>query len=351
MDITGYLQLDHSSPADLVVVGAVIVISCLLSCDNAVVMALLVRELPRELQTKALGYGIIGAYAFRIAALVLATWIMGIWYLKVAGGAYLLYLAIAHFLRPQTDQTRPVRKLFGLNAFWSTVVAVEIADVAFSVDSIAASIALSDKLWILILGSTIGIVVMRYAAQGVVRLLERFPRLEAAAFVAIGVIGLQLLLELPIDVLRPSRPLPVGTIYATAGEYRAAVEAFIHRPLAIGSVLVVNIVAPEQPSLAIMRDEWLRRESARGIDSGSGSGSDAQPGAGDPPAEIQLRAEHQARRAYNEALSDWNLHYRPFLDFESWFSSLLVMTVFAVGFIRPARRIRTGANDETGSAP
>ena len=61
---------------DLLVVLVLIILEGLLSCDNAVVLALLVKDLPPHVRGRALRYGIIGAYVFRIAALVLATWIM-----------------------------------------------------------------------------------------------------------------------------------------------------------------------------------------------------------------------------------------------------------------------------------
>src|SRR4051812_36989455 len=99
MDVLHYLQLDSFAPGDPLAIAAVVMLSCLLSCDNAVVLALLVRDLPREQQGRALSYGLVGAYVFRVFALIFAVWIMSRWYLKLVGGGYLLYLAIAHFAR------------------------------------------------------------------------------------------------------------------------------------------------------------------------------------------------------------------------------------------------------------
>ena len=171
-----YIQLIPFQPSDLLIVAVLIVLEGLLSCDNAVVLALLVKHLPPEQRGRALRYGIIGAYVFRIIALILATWMMTQWYLKVAGGVYLLYMGVSHFLKKKPSDEEPetvkIRRWFGLSPFWSTVVAVELTDIVFSVDSIAAAVALSDKLWVLILGGLLGILAMRFAAQGFVKLLE-----------------------------------------------------------------------------------------------------------------------------------------------------------------------------------
>ena len=235
MDWLSLLHVDGFEAGDPLAIAAVVMLACLLSCDNA------------------LSYGLVGAYVFRVIALVFAVWIMSRWYLKLLGGGYLLYLAIAHFARgEQAKGPRPVRQLLGLGPFWSTVLVIEVADVVFSIDSIAASIAITQKLWVLIVGSAIGMAIMRVAARGFVWLLERFPRLEGAAFVAIAAIGLQLIAELPVDVLGRVRAAPTPT-YATAEEWRRAVEATPSHALEIRGTLVKNLDAPPPPDAAVMR--------------------------------------------------------------------------------------------------
>src|ERR1700712_2907621 len=68
----------------------------LLSADNALVLAMMVRHLPKPEQKRALRYGIWGAITFRMVAVLLAKVLLDFWYLKVVGGLYLLYLAVAH---------------------------------------------------------------------------------------------------------------------------------------------------------------------------------------------------------------------------------------------------------------
>src|SRR6186713_2898049 len=83
--------------ADFVTVGVLVVLEGLLSADNALVLALMILGLPRRDQKKALRYGLVGAFAFRILATLLATYLIRIGWVKLLGGAYLLYLAYVHF--------------------------------------------------------------------------------------------------------------------------------------------------------------------------------------------------------------------------------------------------------------
>jgi hypothetical protein len=80
-----------------------------------------------------------------------------------------------------------------IGSLWATIVAVELLDVTFSIDNIFAAVALTDKLWLIMVGVGIGILAMRFVAQSFVGLLKKYPRLESAAFLVIGLLGIKLL--------------------------------------------------------------------------------------------------------------------------------------------------------------
>jgi YkoY family integral membrane protein len=185
--------------SDLLTVGLLVVLEGLLSADNALVLAILVLGLPREQQQRALRYGILGAFTFRVIAILLATYLMRVAWVRLAGGSYLLYLAYSHFFRGDQQASRhapPVaRPMFGLSAFWSTVVRVEFVDIAFSVDSILVAVALSDKLWVIVTGGILGIIAMRLVAGQLIELIRRYPALVDGAFIIIAWVGVKLLLE------------------------------------------------------------------------------------------------------------------------------------------------------------
>jgi YkoY family integral membrane protein len=130
---------------DLLTIGMLVVLEGLLSADNALVLAILVLGLPPEQQRRALRYGMAGAFGFRALAVLLASYLMRVAWVKLAGGLYLAYLTYSHFVRPSGESRHHVpaaRAAFGLSAFWATVVRVELIDIAFSVDSILVAVAL-----------------------------------------------------------------------------------------------------------------------------------------------------------------------------------------------------------------
>jgi len=80
-------------------------------------------------------------------------------------------------------------------SFWNVVLAVELADLAFSLDNVVAAVALSRELWVVMTGVFLGIVTMRFAAGIFVRLIARHPVLEAAAYLLVLSIGVGLLMD------------------------------------------------------------------------------------------------------------------------------------------------------------
>ena len=196
----------------LLVVLNLIVIESLLAIDNAAVLASMVLGLPKEQRGKALRYGILGAYIFRGLCLLFATILMEFWWLKPLGGAYLLYLVWRWWKGEATPQegddlNKPenswiYRKTIGLiGPFWATIVAIEIMDLTFSIDNVFAAVAFSDNIILIWTGVFLGILAMRFVAQGFVSLMERYPFLETSAFIVIGVLGIKLLLALVEHVL------------------------------------------------------------------------------------------------------------------------------------------------------
>lgn len=174
----------------ITVIGTLIVLEGLLSADNALVLAVLVKHLPKVQQKKALLYGIVGAFFFRFVMLVTAAWIIKFWYLSALGAGYLAYLTVRHFVvHSLPDNKEKPRKSPG---FWHTVVTVEITDVAFAVDSVVAAVALSNELWLIYTGGMLGIIAMRFAAGGFLKLLERYPGLEHMAYGLVGWISIKL---------------------------------------------------------------------------------------------------------------------------------------------------------------
>ena len=88
--------------------------------------------------------------------------------------------------------------------FWNTVIAIELTDMAFAVDSIVAAVAMVSgansgekctvhpKLWLVVVGGMLGVIAMRFAAAMFIKLLDKFPRFELSAYLLVLVIGVKL---------------------------------------------------------------------------------------------------------------------------------------------------------------
>lgn len=185
--------------ADLVTIGLLVMLEGLLSADNAMVLAILVLGLPKAEQRKALRYGIIGAFAFRAIATYLAQYLIQAGWVKLLGGAYLFYLSVHHFLQSASGdaQRQPpkAKGMLGLSPFWATVVRVELTDIVFAIDSILVAVAMSPKLWVVLAGGLLGIVMMRLVIGKLLAIVERYPPLVDGAFVIIAWVALKLFLE------------------------------------------------------------------------------------------------------------------------------------------------------------
>jgi YkoY family integral membrane protein len=185
--------------SDLLTIALLVLLEGLLSADNALVMAVMILGLPRADQKKALRYGLLGAFAFRILATILAAYLIRIGWVKLLGGAYLLYLSQHHFFgsgsAEERSKPKAARPWLGLAPLWATVVKVELVNLAFSIDSILVAVAMSPKLWVILTGGLLGIVAMRIVVGQLLTLVRRYPSLVDAAFIIIAWIGFKLLIE------------------------------------------------------------------------------------------------------------------------------------------------------------
>ncbi len=255
---------------DIVVILLLVLLEGVLSIDNALVLGLLAKRVPKPLQKRALTYGLIGAFVFRIVAIATASFLLKWRIVKLIGGGYLIYIAVKHLFFESKDESDDVvgldkegelelriaetgkpltpeqevaeiqeRVPFPLSdavlhpsdsaqsgpyaspaqqdteqpviagrSFWMAVAVIELTDIAFAVDSILAAIALvgsppaghpagatHPKLWVVITGGMLGVMLMRVAAAMFIRLLEKFPRFEVSAYLLVIVIGLKLLVD------------------------------------------------------------------------------------------------------------------------------------------------------------
>ncbi|RYE26183.1 MAG: DUF475 domain-containing protein [Sphingobacteriales bacterium] len=210
LDLLFQQIVDKPIPALIVIVN-LILIESLLSVDNAAVLATMVLDLPKDQRRKALKYGIFGAYIFRGICLLFASMLIQIWWFKPVGGIYLLILAFRFFFSTKKKEDEETiheemehkkeswfyRKTLGaFGPFWATVIMVELMDLAFSIDNVIAANAYTKNIILVWTGVFIGILAMRFVAQGFVKLMEKYPFLDTCAYLVIGLLGAKLSLSL-----------------------------------------------------------------------------------------------------------------------------------------------------------
>lgn len=185
----------------VVILATLAVLEGLLSADNALVMAVMVRPLPAHLQQKALTYVMWGAMVLRLLGVLLATFIIKYWFLRAFGALYLAYLVVSHFLKKGKEDDGGPKELTG--SFWNVVISLNLVNLAFSVDSILAGVALLKPamrdtptgFWIVVAGGLMGLVLVRFASSFFLKLLDRFPALDDVAYILIAWIAIKLGIE------------------------------------------------------------------------------------------------------------------------------------------------------------
>lgn len=184
------------------IILSLVLIECLLSVDNAIVLAAQTQKLPDKVQQeKSLFYGLWGAYIFRFLLIGVGTYLIHFWEIKVIGAGYLMYLALSHFYHmahPVSKQKKKKEKKQILPLFWSVVVSIEAMDIVFSIDSILASLAISTNPVIVLIGGLIGILAMRGIAEVIMKLMDIVPELEVTAYFLIALIAIKLFLTIPM---------------------------------------------------------------------------------------------------------------------------------------------------------
>jgi YkoY family integral membrane protein len=188
-------------------------LEAVLSADNAIALAAISRRLhdPAR-QRQALNLGLLLALVFRLGLIAAARWVLAFWPLQLLASAYLLYLCGRHLLgldgsgeEEAVDSgsaaTLPASAPVPRVGLGSIVLTLALTDLAFSLDSVAAAVAVTDRLLLVMAGGVIGVVALRLTAELFIRWLEIFGRLETAGYLAVGLVGLRLLVRLALPAV------------------------------------------------------------------------------------------------------------------------------------------------------
>ena len=181
------------------ILPVIVSLELILSADNAVALASITRALNNEkLQSRALNIGILIALIFRVLLILTAQIVLKFWPIQLLGGIYLLILSINKFKNTYLDGNTisDANKNSKVTSIIKVIFLIALTDLAFSIDSVTAAVAISDQFLLVITGAVIGVLALRFTSGLFIRWLEIFPRLELSGYLAVGLIGMKLIIEL-----------------------------------------------------------------------------------------------------------------------------------------------------------
>ena len=248
----------------LLLLPLLVALEAVLSADNAIALAAISRRLhdPAR-QRQALNLGLLMALALRMALILAARWVLDAWPLQLAAAAYLLWLCGRHLLGLDENKDEAEDPVPGpgdgpalaagmatpspgpLHAqghrpgegthhghtgptLASIALTLALTDLAFSLDSVAAAVAVTDRLALVMAGGLLGVLALRLTAGLFVRWLEVFSRLETAGYLAVGLVGIRLLLRLllpDLDVPEWVLLLLVGALFVWGFSQRSGIAS------------------------------------------------------------------------------------------------------------------------------
>jgi YjbE family integral membrane protein len=182
---------------------SIIVIDLILAGDNAVVIALAVRSLPKSERMKGIAFGAGAAVVLRVLLTFFAAQLLQLQYVKGIGGILILWIAVKLFVEgaPEEKIKQDVK------TFWQAIWIIVIADITMSTDNVLAVAAASKgNLFLLIFGLGLSIPFVVFTSTLLSRLMDKYPIIIYIGAAILGKVGGEMIITDPfiIQTLSPS---------------------------------------------------------------------------------------------------------------------------------------------------
>jgi YjbE family integral membrane protein len=167
--------MDIITPGFFSALFAIIIIDLVLAGDNAIVIALAARKLPKDLQTKAIVWGTAGAIAVRVAMTLAVVALLKVPGLQAAGGLLLIWIAYK-LLATDDEQGADGVRVSEITGFWAAIRTIVIADTVMGLDNVlGVAGAAQGSAVLVVLGLLISIPIMVWGSTLILRMVDRFP--------------------------------------------------------------------------------------------------------------------------------------------------------------------------------
>lgn len=164
---------------------AIVVIDLVLAGDNAIVIALAARNLPKHLQRRAIVWGAVGAIAVRTVLTIVVLWLLRIPGLLFIGGVLLVWIAYRLLLPDKADNAEG--KINAAKGFWEAIRTIVVADMVMGLDNVLGVAGAAHGNYILVvLGLLISVPIVVWGSSLLLGFVERFP---AIVYLGAGVLA------------------------------------------------------------------------------------------------------------------------------------------------------------------
>ncbi len=174
---------------------AIILIDLVLAGDNAIVIALAARNLPRHLQRRAIVWGTVGAIVVRSAMTLGVVWLLRIPGLMAVGGIGLVWIAYRLLADPEGDDTQgPLA-----TTFWGAMKTIVVADALMGIDNVLGVAGAAHGAFdLVVIGLVISVPIVVFGSTMVLKLVERFPLIIQAGAAVLAFTAARMIVGEPL---------------------------------------------------------------------------------------------------------------------------------------------------------
>lgn len=189
------------APWDLLIILILFILEIFLSADNILGISIILDRIDPKKRRLSLLLGIWSSLLLRAIIISFAAYLFVMNSLQIIGGAYLVYLMIAHIShknKKSKGSAKPISMLRG-------IISIELTDILFALDSILLVLGLlsfvyspkeiEGKIWVAYVGGVLGVITLRFFATTLLLFLNKHPVIEKIAYYLIGWIGIQLIIS------------------------------------------------------------------------------------------------------------------------------------------------------------
>ncbi|MBE7106645.1 YjbE family putative metal transport protein [Bacillus cereus] len=152
---------------------SIVIIDLVIAGDNAIVIGLIAKKLPKKQQKKAIFWGTVGAVIIRTLATLIAVWLLKIPGLLLVGGILVIWIAFKLVALTENPEEKNVTSK---NSLWTAIRAIIIADIVISLDNVLAVAGASHGSFLLVfLGLLISIPIVIFGSSLFIIFVDRFP--------------------------------------------------------------------------------------------------------------------------------------------------------------------------------